>query len=75
MERALKLDELSFIVLKLEPGSQSFPEEERKRTDGVEDKYNFVRYLEDSEGITIFPREVKSIRKIEAKYNWHNTKL
>ena len=75
MERALKLDELFFIVLKLEPGSQSFPENERKRTDGIEDKYNFVRYLEESEGITIFPREQKSIRKIEAKHNWHNTKL
>jgi thiamine pyrophosphate-dependent acetolactate synthase large subunit-like protein len=75
MEKALKLNELSFIVLKLEPGSQAFPEEERKRSDGIEDKYNFVRYLEDSENITIFPREVKSIRKIEAKHNWNNTKL
>lgn len=75
MKRALKLNELSFIVLKLEPGSQAFPEEERKRSDGIEDKYNFVHYLEDSENITIFPREVKSIRKIEGKHNWNNTKL
>lgn len=75
MERALKLNELSFIVLKLEPGSQAFPEEERKRSDGIEDKYNFVRYLESSENITIFPREQKSIRKIEAEHNWDNTKL
>ena len=75
MEKALKTHELSFIVLKLEPGSQSFPENERKRSDGVEDKYNFVRYLEDSEGITILPREQKSIRKIESKLDWSKVKL
>lgn len=75
MKKALKTNGLSFIVLKLEPGSQSFPENERKRSDGVEDKYNFVRYLEDSEGITILPREQKSIRKIESKLDWSKVKL
>jgi len=75
IKTALTLDELSFLVLKLEPGSQSFPEEERKRTDGIEDKYNFVRYLEESEKITIFPREQKSIRRIESGPSWNDIKL
>ena len=75
MQKALKTNELSFIVLKLEPGSQSFPENERKRSDGIEEKYRFVRYLEDLEGITIIPREQKSIRKIGAKCDWSNVKL
>ena len=75
MQKSLKTNELSLIVLKLEPGSQSFPENERKRSDGVEEKYRFVRYLEDLEGITIIPREQKSIRKVGAKYDWSNVKL
>jgi thiamine pyrophosphate-dependent acetolactate synthase large subunit-like protein len=75
IKKALEINELFFIVLKLETGSQSFPEDERKRSDGIEDKYNFVRYIEKAENITIFPREQKSIRKIESKINWENIKL
>lgn len=60
----------SFIVAKLEPGTMVFPEEERKRTDGLEDKYIFVRHIEDLERITIIPREVKSVRTVEGKYTW-----
>ncbi|ATW26469.1 thiamine pyrophosphate-dependent enzyme [Candidatus Formimonas warabiya] len=61
----------SFIVAKLERGTEIFPEEERKRTDGLEDKYNFVRYIEDSEKVTIIPREVKSLRKVEGPVKWN----
>jgi len=70
LKKALTNNELSFIVLKLEPGSEVFTEEKRKRTNGEEDKYNFVRYIEDSEKVTIIPREVKSIRKIKTSYTW-----
>jgi len=70
LKKALTNNELSFIVLKLEPGSEVFTEEKRKRTNGEEDKYNFVRYIEDSEKVTIIPREVKSIRKIKTSHTW-----
>lgn len=71
LKKALNSNELNFIVLKLEPGSEVFPEEKRKRTNGEEDKYNFVRHIEDLENVTIIPREVKSIRKIETSYAWN----
>lgn len=67
---ALGKEEPGFIVAKLEPGTMVFPEEERKRTDGHEDKYRFVRYIEDSEKVTIIPREVKSLRKVEGTITW-----
>lgn len=63
--------EPGFIVAKLEVGTTVFPEEQRKRTDGHEDKYRFVRYIEDSERLTIIPREVKSLRKVEGKVTWN----
>ena len=50
-EEALSSDRLHFVVAKIEPGVEDgLP---RKKSDGIEDKYLFVRYLEDSEGITI----------------------
>jgi len=67
---ALGREEPGFIVLKLERGTAVFPEEARKRTDGHEDKYRFVRHIEDTEKITIIPREVKSVRKVEGPANW-----
>lgn len=67
---ALEREEQSFIVAKIEKGTMTFPEEERKRTNGHEDKYNFVRYIEDSEDITIIPREVKSVRKVDGVFTW-----
>ena len=70
IQETLGKNELSFIVLKLEPGSKVFPTEERKRTNGTEDKFRFVRHIEDLEGITIIPREVKSIRTIDTAYTW-----
>jgi sulfopyruvate decarboxylase subunit beta len=68
--RALADKGPGFIVTKVDCGTQAFPEEERKRTDGHEDKYRFVRYVEDSEGVTIIPREVKSIRKVGGTATW-----
>ena len=69
---ALNWQEPGFIVAKLEPGTTVFPEEERKRTDGKEDKYRFVRYIEDLEQKIIIPREVKSLRKVEGTVTWGN---
>lgn len=52
-EEALSTERLHFVVAKIEPGVQEgLP---RKKSDGIEDKYLFIRYLEDSEGITIIP--------------------
>jgi len=46
---------LSFIVCKVEPGTKVFPKEKWKRTDGIEDKYKFLRYIEKLEGKMIKP--------------------
>ena len=70
IKEALSTDGPTVVVAKLERGTKVFPEEERKRTDGIEDKYRFVRHIEDLEGITIIPREVKSLRKVEGKIAW-----
>jgi len=46
---------LSYIVLKLEPGTVRYPIEKRKISDGLEDKYNFLRHVERLEKIIIKP--------------------
>ena len=46
---------LSYIVLKLEPGTVRYPIEKRKLSDGLEDKYNFLRHVERLEKIIIKP--------------------
>ena len=52
-DEALTDKRLHFVVAKIEPGvEEGLP---RKRFDGLEDKYHFVHYLEDSEGVTIIP--------------------
>jgi thiamine pyrophosphate-dependent acetolactate synthase large subunit-like protein len=52
-EEALTTERLHFVVAKVEPGvKEGLP---RKKTDGIEDKYLFARYLEDTEGITVIP--------------------
>lgn len=45
--------EMGYIVAKLEPGMQVWPPEQRRYTDGVEDKYRFIRHVETLEGIRI----------------------
>jgi thiamine pyrophosphate-dependent acetolactate synthase large subunit-like protein len=68
---ALASNAPALIVAKVDCGTQSFPEDQRKRTEGHEDKYRFVRFIEDSEGLTIIPREAKSIRKVKGSATWN----
>ncbi len=51
---ALAADALTYIVAKhdLTPPAEPII---RKRSDGVEDKYRFIRYIESSEGVSIKP--------------------
>ena len=51
VDEVLTADRLHFIVAKIEPGTEEgLP---IKTTDGIEDKYLFVRHVEASEGIAI----------------------
>ena len=45
--------ELGYLVAKIEPGVHPWADDERKPTDGVEDKYRFIRYVEQLEGKVI----------------------
>jgi sulfopyruvate decarboxylase subunit beta len=54
---ALSSDEPGFIVAKVTRETVVIPDERRKRTDGLEDKYRFVRHMEDTEKTIIIPRE------------------
>jgi sulfopyruvate decarboxylase subunit beta len=45
--------QLGLIVAKIEPGGQRWEPHQHKRTDGVEDKYAFIRHVEALEGIDI----------------------
>jgi thiamine pyrophosphate-dependent acetolactate synthase large subunit-like protein len=49
-KRLLTDDEFGFLVAKIEPGIKVWAQEERKPTDGVEDKYRFLRHVEKTEG-------------------------
>src|SRR5258708_37683691 len=44
---------LGYLVAKIAPGVHPWPREKRKPTDGVEDKYRFLRYVERLEGVRI----------------------
>lgn len=46
-------DELGFVVTKIEPGMQVWPQEKKRYTDGVEDKYRFIRHVERLEDIVV----------------------
>lgn len=52
-ERYLNDDAFGFLVAKIEPGRHPWRPEERRPTDGIEDKYRFVRYVEELERTTI----------------------
>lgn len=54
-ERAINDDEMAYIVAKIKPGGHKWEWKDRKPTDGIEDKYNFVRYMEKLEGKVIHP--------------------
>ena len=48
--------EMAYIVAKIEPFKKHpWDWEARKPTDGIEDKYNFLRYVEKLEGVVIHP--------------------
>lgn len=53
--RLLTDGELGFLVAKIEPGAHPWPRDKRRLTDGVEDKYRFIRYVEQLEGIVVHP--------------------
>lgn len=53
VDEALATDRHHFIVAKIEPGTEKgLPD---KLTDGIEDKYLFVRYVERSENVAVLP--------------------
>jgi sulfopyruvate decarboxylase subunit beta len=51
--RLLGDEQFGLLVAKIEPGVHQWPTEKRKPTDGIEDKYRFIRYVERLEGISI----------------------
>ena len=52
-QRMLRDDAFGFLVAKLAPGRHPWTVEQQKPTDGVEDKYLFLRYVEKLEGRVI----------------------
>jgi thiamine pyrophosphate-dependent acetolactate synthase large subunit-like protein len=48
-------DEMGYLVAKIEPGMIKWPGDKLKSTDGVEDKYRFIRYIEKMENIVVHP--------------------
>ena len=48
-------EEMGYIVAKIEPGMHRWAADQLKTTDGVEDKYRFIRYIEKLENIIIHP--------------------
>ncbi|MEA2660472.1 MAG: sulfopyruvate decarboxylase subunit beta [Chloroflexota bacterium] len=52
-DRMLNDGRLGYLVAKIQPGTYPWPREKRKSTDGIEDKYRFMRHVEKLEGIRI----------------------
>jgi sulfopyruvate decarboxylase subunit beta len=52
-KQMLSDDEFGLLVAKIEPGLHKWPPEKQKTTDGIEDKYRFIRHIERLEGIRI----------------------
>jgi sulfopyruvate decarboxylase subunit beta len=46
-------NQLGVIVAKIEPGMHVWPPEQKRYTDGVEDKYRFIRHVERLENIVV----------------------
>lgn len=53
VERMVTDHEFGFLVAKIEPGPPEWPPEKRKNTDGIEDKYRFMRHVEKLEDFSI----------------------
>jgi sulfopyruvate decarboxylase subunit beta len=47
--------EMGYIVAKIQPGMHRWLPDQLKTTDGVEDKYRFIRYIEKLENIVVHP--------------------
>jgi thiamine pyrophosphate-dependent acetolactate synthase large subunit-like protein len=47
--------EMGYIVAKIQPGMHRWAPDQLKTTDGVEDKYRFIRYIEKLENIIVHP--------------------
>jgi thiamine pyrophosphate-dependent acetolactate synthase large subunit-like protein len=54
-ERMLNDREMGFLVAKIAAGKHPWEWKDRKPTDGVEDKYRFLRYVEKLENVVIHP--------------------
>jgi sulfopyruvate decarboxylase subunit beta len=52
-ERMLGDNRLGYLVARISPGVHPWPAEQKKRSDGTEDKYRFLRYVERLEGVRI----------------------
>lgn len=64
VEEYLNDDRVGFITAKISYKSYHLPSERRKNSDEKEDKYRFIRYVEQMEGLTIKPqhRAKKGVR-------------
>jgi sulfopyruvate decarboxylase subunit alpha len=61
LRRMLGDDQMGYLVAKIEPWAKHKWEwKDRKATDGVEDKYRFLRYVEKLEGVVIHPGAVQN---------------
>ena len=59
--RMLDDGQMGYLVAKIEPFARHKWEwKDRKATDGVEDKYRFLRYVEKLEGVVIHPGAVQN---------------
>jgi thiamine pyrophosphate-dependent acetolactate synthase large subunit-like protein len=54
-EQALTDSAMAYLVAKIQPGGSHWEWQQRKPTDGLEDKYNFLRYMEKLEKRSIHP--------------------
>jgi thiamine pyrophosphate-dependent acetolactate synthase large subunit-like protein len=59
-ERMLTDGAMGYLVAKIDSGKHPWQWKDRKPTDGIEDKYRFLRYVERLEGISIHPGAVQN---------------
>jgi len=57
---AMSNESMAYLVAKIEPGGFKWEWKDRKPTDGIEDKYNFLRYMEKLEGKSIHPGAIQN---------------
>jgi len=59
-KRMIEDDEMGYLVAKIEPRRHPWEWKDRKPTDGIEDKYNFLRYVEQLERVVIHPGAIQN---------------